>query len=104
MAAAPGAADDYAVAPREVDDALDPVGRHRFFRAAIADELDAREEPLAAHVAHPGVLEQGAKAVEEIRPVLGRALDQALLENDLDVAVGDGRGDRMAAVRRDLEH
>src|SRR2546426_10132201 len=104
MATAAGAADDHAVAPREIDDALDPFGRHRLFRAAITDELDAREEPLAAHVAHPGIPQEGAEAIEEARAALGRALDQALREDDLAVAVGDRGGAGGAPIRRDLEH
>src|SRR5437870_13002851 len=103
MAAPAGASDEHAVAAGEVDDTLDLVGRHRLLGASIAYELDPREEPLAPHVTHPRMLQQGTQAVEEIGAVLGGALDQPLLEDDLDVAIGDRRGDRMAAVRRDLD-
>src|SRR5258705_328456 len=101
--AAAGAADDHAVAPREVDDALHALGRDRFFGRAVAHQLDTGQEALATHVANPGMSHERAEPVQEIGAVLGGALGQALLEEDLDGSVCHGGRDAITAIRRDLE-
>ena len=90
------AADDYAVAPRVIHHAFDAVGGHHLLGTTILDQFDTREQPLAAHVTDPRVVHERAQPVEEVGTVLGGAFGEPLLEEDLDVAVCHGGGNRVS--------
>ncbi len=91
---------DEAAAQALLEERLREVLRDELLRAPVLHELDAEEQPLAAHVADDrgaSPASPGARASIARADALG-VLDQVLLDDDLERREARRRGERIAAV------